>query len=77
MANFTVSTEETMRSSRRPRPDMPRGDGDFAAPVFYECLSDDGPFRRISDAEARRLVIFACLYYGAVATALVATLIWH
>jgi len=57
--------------------DKPRDSDDRATPVIFESLSDDGPFHRLTEEEARREVIFAYLYYGCVAAVLLAALIWH
>lgn len=62
----------------RQKPAGEPGDGDDrGVPVLFEALSDDGPFHRLTDAEARRQVTFACVYYGCLAAALLAALVWH
>jgi hypothetical protein len=64
-------------SSRQQRADKPRDRDGHGEPGIFELLSDDGPFRRLTDEEALRQVIFACFYYGCLAAALLAVLIWH
>jgi hypothetical protein len=65
------------RASRREPAGEPQDKDDLGAPVLFEALSDDGPFHRLTDAEARRQVTFACFYYGCVAAALIAALVWR
>jgi hypothetical protein len=77
MANFTLSTEEIGRSPRRARIDRPADRDDNSPPVIYEALSDDGPFRRLTDAEAHRHIVFACFYYACLAVAVIAAMIWR
>jgi hypothetical protein len=64
-------------SSHRQWADRPRDKDDHTEASIFDSLSDEGPFRRLTDAEAHRRVIFAWLYYGCLATALLAVLIWH
>ena len=53
------------------------GRKDVATPVIHEALSDEGPHHRLTDEEARRHVVFAYIYYGFLAVALLVMLIWH
>ena len=64
-------------SSRQQRANRPRDKDDHTAASIFESLSDDGPFRRLTDEEARRQVIFACFYYGCLAAIVLAVLVWH
>jgi hypothetical protein len=80
-ARFSTRTSRALfqhgHSSRQQRAGEPRDRDDPAPLVIFESLSDEGPFRRLTDAEARLQVTFACFYYGCLAAALLAVFIWR
>jgi hypothetical protein len=75
--SFSARALRSRSVKRSPRDSRPNDGREPALSAFYDALSEDGPFRRMSDREARRLVMFACCYYGVLAMALLAVLIWH
>ena len=81
LARFSRRTSHALfqhgHLSRQQRANRPRDKDDNTAASIFESLSDDGPFRRLTDDEARRQVIFAYFYYGCLAAVLLAVLIWH
>jgi hypothetical protein len=64
-------------AGRQPPAGEPGDEDDRGVPVLFEALSDDGPFHRLTGAEARGQVTFACVYCGCLAAALLAALVWH
>ena len=79
-SNFRCWAAQALRG---PVPDRPRrqrqrsfvdGREDGAPPVIHEALSDDGPYHRLTDAEARWQAILACCFLAA---GILAMIIWH
>lgn len=80
MANCTVRTEEA-GILRHPANGQTHAAGstrdDRGAPVIFEALSDDGPFHRLTDEEARRHVTFAFFYYAGLAAIVITAMVWR
>jgi hypothetical protein len=63
-------------ADEQPAP-RPHDQDDRAARSSYDSLSDDGPLHFLADRDARRQVLFAYVFYGVLAAALLATFVWR